>query len=68
MAKLYMFATSDKVKVAKTVSANRWIEILLGYDESDYSKQIRVRLNRPSDTNKATLWVDGKKIKEVKNE
>jgi len=65
MAKFCMFATSDKAKKGKTISGNRYIDISLGYGENDYSKLISIRINRPDNTGKVTLWVDGDQIKEI---
>lgn len=66
MSRLYMTASSDAARNGKTMSGHKWINIELGYDPSS-SHTVNVRMNVPTDTNLATLWVDGKKIWEQKH-
>ena len=64
MAKLYMTARSDRSN-GKTLTGNKYIDICLGYDETDADKYIHILINRPDDEGKIFLWVNGKKTVEV---
>ncbi len=53
MAKLYIESTTDKIKTGRTATGNEWVKALLGYDEKDFSKKIRVTMDRGAP---ATEW------------
>ena len=65
MSKLYLSGKTDK-KANVVAGAHKYIDLNLGFDESNYNRVINVRFNVPSDTNNPTLWIAGEKACEVK--
>lgn len=66
MSKLYLSGKTD-TKSSFTAGGNKYIDLDLGFDESNYNRKLNVRFNTmPSAGGVLTLWVAGQKVCEIK--
>jgi len=50
MTNLYLYARTDAARTEMTKSANKWVDVEVGYDEKDFDRRIGFRVER--DNNK----------------
>jgi hypothetical protein len=50
MSNLYLYARTDAARTEITKSANKWVDVEVGYDEKDFDRRIGFRVER--DNNK----------------
>lgn len=64
MAQFYGTIRGDRASKAQI--GHKFLDVNLSYGSLEDSKlAVNVRINKPSDTGKVTVWVDGNMFKEI---